>query len=59
MEDRDNTDVNACHRSNSGELLLCADEKGRVKLFNYPCTKKGVRVASAVHARPPRFPWHA
>eukprot|EP00775_Hariotina_reticulata_P006916 gene6916-7132_t len=35
--DSDGTDINAVDRSPSGDLLLTADDLGKVKLFNYPC----------------------
>ena len=31
------TDVNAVHRSNSGNLLAYADDYGLVKMYKYPC----------------------
>ena len=48
MEERDNTDMEACHRSNNGELLICSDERGRVRLFNYPAIKKGAATSDGV-----------
>jgi len=38
-EDADGTDVNACARSNTGkrEIVVTADDFGKVKLFRYPC----------------------
>ena len=42
MDDSDGTDINACMRSNNGELLASADENGRVRVYVYPCLKKGV-----------------
>jgi len=34
--DMDGTDVNACHRSASGALVVAADDDGCVRLLNYP-----------------------
>jgi microtubule-associated protein-like 6 len=40
--DMDGTDINAVDRSPSGELLACADDFGKVKIFRYPvCNPKG------------------
>ncbi|GMH44987.1 hypothetical protein BSKO_12944 [Bryopsis sp. KO-2023] len=39
-KDSDGTDVNACDRSPSEKYLVTADDYGKVKLFNYPCTRK-------------------
>ena len=36
-EESDGTDVNACARSQSSQLLATADDFGKVKLFLYPC----------------------
>jgi len=33
----DGTDVNSLNRSHNEQLLVTADDHGRVKLFNYPC----------------------
>jgi microtubule-associated protein-like 6 len=35
--DSDGTDINALDRSPTSELVLTADDKGKVKLFNWPC----------------------
>lgn len=37
----DGTDVNSVARSNSNALVATADDFGKVKLFRYPCVKKG------------------
>jgi hypothetical protein len=42
MEEHDTTEMEACHRSNSGELLAVANSQGQVRVYNYPCLKKGV-----------------
>jgi WD40 repeat protein len=34
--DMDGTDVNACHRSNSGALVVAADDDGCVRMLHYP-----------------------
>ncbi|GLE07932.1 hypothetical protein PINS_up018761 [Pythium insidiosum] len=39
----DGTDVNAVCASASRTLLATGDDSGRVKMFRYPCTIKGVR----------------
>jgi hypothetical protein len=43
--DMDGTDVNACHRSASGALVVAADDDGCVRLLNYPAVvcDSGVR----------------
>jgi len=38
-EGADGTDVNACSRSHSGQLIATADDFGRVKLYNYPASQ--------------------
>jgi len=35
--------INACHRSNSKELVATTDEMGSIKIFNYPCLEKGAK----------------
>ncbi|WIA35025.1 hypothetical protein OEZ86_003516 [Tetradesmus obliquus] len=35
--DSDGTDINSADRSPQGDLLLTADDSGKVKLFNCPC----------------------
>ena len=42
-EGADGTDVNACSRSHSGQLIATADDFGRVKLYNYPASQPKVR----------------
>jgi len=41
MDENDGTNINACHQSNNGEYLAAVDEKGRVKVYTYPCIKNG------------------
>ncbi|GFR46990.1 hypothetical protein Agub_g8644, partial [Astrephomene gubernaculifera] len=35
--DSDGTDINAVHASPSGKYVLTADDRGRVRLLNFPC----------------------
>jgi microtubule-associated protein-like 6 len=37
----DGTDINSVDRSEDGKLLATADDFGTLKIFNYPCIKKG------------------
>ena len=37
----DGTEYNAVHRSHKGDLVVAADDYGRLKLFNYPCVTPG------------------
>eukprot|EP00959_Pyramimonas_sp_CCMP1952_P319606 6687540-Pyramimonas_sp.AAC.1 len=41
----DGTDINALDRARSREFVVTADDRGLVKIFNYPCVMKdpGVR----------------
>ena len=36
----DGTDVNSVHRSSDGRFVATADDRGKIKLFNYPCIAK-------------------
>ena len=42
----DGTDVNSACRSHAGQVIATTDDSGLVKLFNYPCTKKGANFSS-------------
>lgn len=33
-------DINSCHRSPDGQLLVTSDDEGYVRIFNYPCVIK-------------------
>jgi microtubule-associated protein-like 6 len=37
----DGTEINAVHRSSSEQYVAAADDFGKVKVFNYPCTVEG------------------
>merc|ERR1711871_507676 len=39
QEEQDGTDINAVHRSPNSNLLLTADDSGKVNLFRYPAVK--------------------
>jgi WD40 repeat protein len=40
-EAANSTDINACHLSDDGDLLLTSDDSGSLKLFNAPCVVEG------------------
>ena len=42
------TDVNSVARSNSTNLLATGDDFGKVKLFHFPCIKKGSKFAEGI-----------
>lgn len=53
------TEVNAMDRSHAGSLLVSADSKGRLSLFNYPASARqaqaSVEAAHKSHATCVRF----
>lgn len=44
----DGTDINSVDRSHNSSLVAAADDFGRVRVFNYPCTTKGAAFVEAL-----------
>lgn len=44
----DGTDINSCDRSHNNQWVATADDRGMVKVYNYPCLKNTAEYAEGI-----------